>query len=202
MRASACSSTACLEVGDLSEAERRAIDARLAPARAQLPGRRCDDATADAVRAGRRRGRGGGPVARRPASKHMEFIALGRRPGPGHHGVRRRRGRESADALSARGDAFGAAGGLELPQRPPARPHAGTRPRPRSPPSSTSPAANWTRPPPAWSRTAWPPGAARRAADRALIVRGRANLLHDPAARWRTSSGCARCSTTWSRRNS
>ena len=45
---------------------------------------------------------------------------------------------------------------------------------------------------------AWRGGAER---DRALIVRGRANLLHDLDAR-RTWSGCACCSTIWSRRNS
>ena len=85
-----------LEVGDLAEEERRSIEARLT-----AHGRSIEDALneASAILSGLAGGAGVVVAPSREAGvKHVEFVALGARPGAGDHGVRRRPGGEPADA--------------------------------------------------------------------------------------------------------
>ena len=129
-----------LEVGDVGEEERREIDA----AACRAHGRSFEEALDEASSLLSGLAGGAGVVVspvRDAGVKHVEFVALGRRSGPGGHGVRGRHGGEPADAAG-----------------PP-----GSRPRPcRRPPTSSTPgckgrtlqrgpqprcAPSWTRPP-------------------------------------------------------
>ena len=150
-----------LEVGDVGEAERRAIETRLL-----AHGRNYEDALneASSILSGLAGGAGVvvSPGPRRRGQPRGVRAAV-RRP-------RRWRSWSSTTASVENRlmrqpvgrDALGAAGGLQLPQRPHARAAPCRRPRPTCAPNWTGRGANSTRPPRAWSRTAWPPGAAAR----------------------------------------
>ena len=154
------------------------------------------------VRPGRRGRRRGHARCATPGVKHVEFVALGvdqalavmvfddgtveNRLMPLPAGVTPSALQEASNFLNAR------LRGRTLAE-------AARRDARRA---GRAPGASWTPPPRGWSRTAWPPGAAARRTragpDRARPRQPAAGRRAPP----RTWSGCARCSTTWSRRNS
>ena len=80
-----------LEVGDVGRGATGATSRRACSAHGRSFEDALNEASAHPLGPGRRRRRGGDAGRATPGVKHVEFVALGARPGPGDHGVRGRR---------------------------------------------------------------------------------------------------------------
>ena len=188
-----------LEVGDVSEDERRAIEERLGKGP-----RNVEEAltAASALLSGLA---GGAAVVTAPARdagvKHVEFVALGGGQTLAVMVFGGRHDREPADGDAHRPASLRPAGSLELHERPPARPHAGR--------GTARGSGRALHRPPRAGRNGRPPrgGGSRRLgrvgpAGRAGADRARPRQPPERRrAPRRTSRRCASCSRIWSRRS-
>ena len=157
---------AFMEIGDLSDEERRTIEAQV---KASGSGASLEHMLTEASQmlSGMSRGAGVVLAAKNEVPlKHIEFIQLEPTQGADRAGLAERRRREPHRRAAGRHDGIAAAGGLELPQRPYPRPHAGRGQGGHRQAQARDQGARSTRCRRRWSRRGWRSGRAPKAACR------------------------------------